>query len=375
MSYALLSRKNEAIAPPKAKAPSKGLRLNPANDSSEHQADRAADGVMAGHAIAPVSKARAKSTQPLAPPIIDQVLSSSGRPLDSGARQFFETRFGHDFGRIRVHTGGLAAESATATNALAYTVGSNLVFSAGAYAPETEHGRRLIAHELAHTLQQSGSASAGVLQRTSAHPAGAAAEFDQCDQPLQDDLRAKQGPALALVDQAIAALANGWTKMAPAHQAVFQRFFDPAGSGQIDDGFVSDVRANYGRIRGYMSSLQFDCNLGSRTICGTGNHWCVGGRLMWTCFGALHVCPKAYLAASDSFKIETMIHESTHNALHTTDRGYSNEKDFKQLTPRGHGFLHFLSGIPLLGRIFRLFRSNNDTLYNPDSYSGFAGGI
>ena len=96
---------------------------------------------------------------------------------------------------------------------------------------------------------------------------------------------------------------------------------------------------------------------------------------MWTCFGTLYVCKNAYPSADDSFKIETIIHESTHNALLTTDREYSNSKNFKRLTPRGHGLLHILSQLPIFGYLFKLFRSNNDTLNNPDSYSGFAGEV
>jgi hypothetical protein len=135
---------------------------------------------------------------------------------------------------------------------------------------------------------------------------------------------------------------------------------------------VRDVLGNFQRIRSYMSSLSFDCDPTSKTICGSGTKWCVGGRLMWTCFGALHVCPDAYSKSGDSFKIETMIHESTHNALHTTDREYSSSKDFKRLKPRGSGILSFLSNIPIIGALFRLIRANNDTLNNPDSYAGFA---
>ena len=67
-----------------------------------------------------------------------------------------------------------------------------------------------------------------------------------------------------------------------------------------------------------------------------------------------------------------MIHESVHNALHTTDREYSSSDDFKRLKPRGSGILSFLSKIPVIGAIFKLFRANNDTLNNPDSYSGYA---
>jgi hypothetical protein len=70
-----------------------------------------------------------------------------------------EARFGHDFGRVRVHTDTRAAESARAVNALAYTVGRDVVFGAGRYTPETGEGERLVAHELAHVVQQAGVSS------------------------------------------------------------------------------------------------------------------------------------------------------------------------------------------------------------------------
>jgi len=71
-----------------------------------------------------------------------------------------ESRFGHDFGQVRVHTDTKAAESARAVHALAYTIGRNVVFGANKYAPKTHIGRRLLAHELAHTIQQ-GQATSG----------------------------------------------------------------------------------------------------------------------------------------------------------------------------------------------------------------------
>lgn len=88
------------------------------------------------------------------PPIVHEALRSPGQRLDLGTQQFMEQRFGHDFSRVRVHTDKRAADSAAAVNALAYTVGSDLVFAEGQFAPETEPGKRLLAHELTHTLQQ-----------------------------------------------------------------------------------------------------------------------------------------------------------------------------------------------------------------------------
>jgi hypothetical protein len=75
-----------------------------------------------------------------------------------------EPRFGHDFSQVKVHTNARAAESARAVNALAYTVGSHIVFGARQYAPDTFWGRALMAHEFTHVLQQNGSSANGPLE-------------------------------------------------------------------------------------------------------------------------------------------------------------------------------------------------------------------
>jgi len=82
-------------------------------------------------------------------------LRGGGQPLNPATRAFMEPRFGHDFSQVRIHTDGKAAESTRAVNALAYTVGRDVVFGAKQYAPETMNGQRLLAHELTHVLQQS----------------------------------------------------------------------------------------------------------------------------------------------------------------------------------------------------------------------------
>ncbi|WP_328609083.1 DUF4157 domain-containing protein [Amycolatopsis sp. NBC_00345] len=86
-------------------------------------------------------------------PVRDEV-PGGGRPLEPEVRQFMEGRFGQDFSRVRVHTDRPAAESAAALGAKAYTVGEGVVFGAGEYRPGTGDGRRSLAHELAHVVQQ-----------------------------------------------------------------------------------------------------------------------------------------------------------------------------------------------------------------------------
>lgn len=111
----------------------------------------------------------------LAPGLVHDVLRSPGQPLDTGTRAFMEPRFGRDFSGVRVHADAQAAESARRVNALAYTVGQDLVFAQGRYAPGTPSGARLLAHELAHTVQQR---SAGPVPQ-------AKLEIDAADSPLE----------------------------------------------------------------------------------------------------------------------------------------------------------------------------------------------
>lgn len=88
------------------------------------------------------------------PSIVREVLGGPGQPLDTTSRAFFEPRFGHDFSQVRVHIGAKATESARTVNALAYTVGRNVVFGAEQYQPATTEGKLLLAHELTHVVQQ-----------------------------------------------------------------------------------------------------------------------------------------------------------------------------------------------------------------------------
>jgi hypothetical protein len=148
------------------------LTINAPGDTFEREADRVADSVMRMRdpaAASGVSEAHPAVQRcacgGTAPPVVHQVLSSSGESLDGDARSFMEPRLGVDLGGVRIHRDGLAAASARAVSALAYTVGNHVVFGAGRYAPGTGEGRRLLAHELTHVIQQGGGRSAGLLQR------------------------------------------------------------------------------------------------------------------------------------------------------------------------------------------------------------------
>lgn len=162
-------------------ATSPNLSVGAVDDPLEHEADRVAEEVIRTPAAAvsvaavppqvrracaeceeeeklqkkPAGLAHSAAAGGEAPATVRDVVRSSGQPLDAATRTYFEPRFGHDFGHVRVHAGPQAEQSARDVNAHAYTVGRNLVFGAGQFAPATQTGRRLIAHELAHVLQQS----------------------------------------------------------------------------------------------------------------------------------------------------------------------------------------------------------------------------
>ena len=144
------------------------LTVNEPGDIYEQEADQVADQVMAGFGNTAFSGAPTRITrfsgQPtgqmdMAPFSFNQALAGPGKPIEPTLRQNMEQRFGHDFSRVRVHSGSTAEQSARDMNANAYTVGHNVVFGEGRFAPETNEGRRLICHELTHIVQQNAAKS------------------------------------------------------------------------------------------------------------------------------------------------------------------------------------------------------------------------
>lgn len=209
MRYAR-SQKKEADASgakPKARSlPANAPRIGDANGASEREADRVANEVMAGgsakqhwsisgvNMTAPVQrKASGPAAAADAPPVVHQVLDSPGRPLDRASRDFFEPKFGHDLGDVRLHTDGQAADSARAVSASAYTVGNDVVFGPGT----SPHQKPLLAHELAHVVQQSrGGATTSLdphspLERDADRAAGAAVSG------LPAEVKGSASPSLA----------------------------------------------------------------------------------------------------------------------------------------------------------------------------------
>ena len=221
------------------------LAIGGAADPLEQQADRVAERVLRmpesqmelGDRVSGAHGARqsaeiiqaksaAASGSPLiaAPPLVHEVLNSPGQPLDAASRDYFEPRFGVDFSRVRIYDDPRAAASARQLNALAYTVGNDIVVGAGGFAPTGGSGQKLLAHELAHVVQQA-EASSLSLQRWQISSASAIA--DQQSDTL---------PALAV---AVDAQPNDWECIRPLSMSLAESAAAPADFNEHYERYIS----------------------------------------------------------------------------------------------------------------------------------------
>lgn len=189
-------------------------------------------------------------------PLVNEVLSAPGQPLDSETRGFMESRFGSDFSQVRVYTGGAAEQSSRALNARAYTVGNNIVFGMSQFAPGTSEGRKLLAHELTHVVQQTG---AGGKKIDRGNP-GLALSTIAVQPMIQRDLATKPprpaavGRVLTPAEMAAAITFNNRVLGAIANSAdIIEMIRDVIGVSRlpavVDEDFVNGVvqwQANFG---------------------------------------------------------------------------------------------------------------------------------
>jgi hypothetical protein len=170
------------------------------------------------------------------PASVHSVLRSPGMPLDSGTRMVMEPHFRHDFGKVRVHADTAAAESAKAVRAAAYTVGRDVVFGAGQYAPDSPKGRQLLAHELTHVVQQSGASSGATLTVGAAHDA-AEREADRASASLKSAHSLQRAPD------------DEWDKSYGKHKSFLQKPYDEylGGLGEIRPTTEGGLSENKGR--------------------------------------------------------------------------------------------------------------------------------
>lgn len=195
------------------------LAIGRVDDPLEHEAEHVAEQVIRmphpdrEEGVAPLQAGQARPADvggDEVPGLVHEVLRSPGQPLDPGTRAFFEPRLGHDFSSVRVHADASAAASARAVRALAYTAGRDLVFAEGRYAPHEAAGRRLLAHELTHTVQQgaivglgptarraNGSAANGILiQRQPSETRSVAGPTQAPRSPLLEQIDDRLSPSV-----------------------------------------------------------------------------------------------------------------------------------------------------------------------------------
>ena len=291
------------------------LRINEPGDQYEQEADRVADQVLATPVSAAVSTAPPRiqrfsgqdSGQMAAVPAsVDQVLASPGRPLDPALQQDMERRFGHDFDRVRVHSDMAAAQSARDLNAKAYTVGRHIMFGAGQFAPGLHNGRRLIAHELSHVLQQSG-ATTGLLQRapekekdTGAKPS---AKFIDC----KDRMAVIEGA----IKEAETLAARAVNALEREYPLTYEDAAMRANFGSLASDQKSTIIERYKHVMTTLTGKTYTCakddkktNEGNNVVDICGQAACPGSNItLFPIFGK-ETCPAG----------PVMLHEALHNA-------------------------------------------------------------
>jgi hypothetical protein len=234
-----------------------------------------------------------------APPIVHEVLRSPGRPLDSATRAIMEPRFGYAFNHVRVHTDGKAAQSAWAVNALAYTVGRDVVFGEGRFAPATRTGHRLLAHELAHVVQQGAGPATARLTPGPLVVSNPSNNYEYAAAQVADSVMARE--------QILADGLKGLMSEVPRRPGIFiQRQVDDGGDqGRSSEPLAGEeVRARCGPTGmgcqlviscGSTHCAVTDCGRGTCPTCppGLGNlivrHWCTYSCLDGTNAIVLHL--------------------------------------------------------------------------------------
>jgi Domain of unknown function (DUF4157)/Lysine-specific metallo-endopeptidase len=286
-----------------------------------------------------------KDEQAAEPTTVRDVLRSPGQPLDAGTRAFFEPAFGYDFSRVRVHSDARAAASTQSVNALAYTVGRDVVFGAGQLAPQTTQGRKLLAHELAHVVQQShmrssvGREPGAVVQRK---PAKASVEVTvdptaTCKLEQHRKIEPAVYRALAWLSRTIPAveaiLSGATTKQAKAAAASLFRHFhstSPAVVTYIRDRLSTIESDILGR-----QDLRVFCPPHSDSACGTET----GGQALVARVvnqNELNFCAP-FFRRKEEDRASTIVHEFAHTLFgrgtrEIVDREYQKDAYYYYLT-------------------------------------------
>lgn len=300
------------------------LAINPPDDVFEREADRVAEAVTnttapqlqracacggtcddcsAGVRVQTRHMGTDHAQAATAPPVVEEVLRSPGQPLEPTTRAFMEDRFGHNFSDVRIHSDAQAAESARSVNALAYTVGSHVVMGAGQHAPHTDSGRKLLAHELTHVVQQSSGLGRKILQRWTIN------SCNQAQTTYVEDAFAQSFDTLSKATRLL--------EQKPTTDRVKQALWlafrsDSEQTAQIVSNRISVLKNN-------ITSTSVTCQDNKDPRCGTdtGYH-----SRRTEDYGMIYLCMPAFSDASAVEQSNTLTHEAAHKYLKVTDTGY-----------------------------------------------------
>lgn len=269
-----------------------------------------------GHELVRATPVRANpAREGVAPPVVHEALRMPGQPLDTETRAFMEPRFGHDFSRVRVHTDAVAADSARAIGARAYTVGPDIAFGAGEYAPRGRAGKRLLAHELAHVVQQGATAD-----RTPAARAGRSRQtvrryhHEDC---AEDDLRSRiwpaDGMASQMVDKAVSVMGDPAKLADPTVQELLKKYFKTTTPN------LTKIKKEYSMIQAafkdndYTYECEEECE-------GEGGGKVAGytSCLLWD----IHLCMNLLRTLDNHCIARTIVHEFAHRYACLYDHAY-----------------------------------------------------
>jgi len=336
------------------------LTIGPANDVYEKEADSVAEQVMrmSGTQVLQTKissvnvqkkcaeceeeeKAQRKekggsSTEAEAPSVVNEALQSGSSPMDKSTQSFMENRFGYDFSGVKIHTGPVAAKSASAINALAYTSGNHVVFNEGQYAPGTDSGKKLLAHELTHVVQQSSGIQPKRIQRSPARLVGCTGPFtvpvtgkvvaDPVQVITDAETKAQEMMDLAIGEleytrnQIIGGAGIGWPTISDtlAH-AIRVMGLDPDSAAFWRNRGLNTAHLLLRRLKAIRGTINgggifYHCATQSQIIIGDcRSRGCVGAEAE-SCAGSFHIilC-QAWWDDSLNDQASTLIHEHAHN--------------------------------------------------------------
>jgi hypothetical protein len=284
---------------------------------------------------------------------INKVVSQRGSPLDASTREFMESKFGYDFGNVRIHADERAARSARSINALAYTIGNKIIFGEAQYRPYTFEGKRLLAHELTHIIQQAGVKnndnynehsqslySYGITNHAKTDVGISRYSTQDCEKNDITSIHPSDVIAKIMAVRSVGKLKSYLsTPTSDPHvrDLLLKNFNDDSLST------VRQVYANFKKIETELlgEDYQYECE----NDCDEENAYVYG---FWT---DIHLCMNQLKGLPTEYIAHVIVHEMSHYAADTSD----------------HEYFYPGTGVTSL--------SPSKAIDNADSYQGFAGRI